>query len=431
MSPRQSMARVVAVGALVVSAGASLHASSTPAHASAQASATYTIAVSLPFNELAELANGIRNAVTVAVDQANASHLVAGVTFKVSSLDDTINGQHDGGKDQQNALQFIGDSTVIGEVGPLNSSAAKVSMPTYNKAGLVQISPSNTNPDLTATAFRAKYEPTTASSHAPITYFRTCSTDVYQGRDAALYVKKIGVKSVFVTDNRGTYGIGLANYFKAEAKTLGLNVLGSAELDDQSIASSAQSVAANIAAKKPDLVYFGGEYGSKGGAEILADDLRKAGLKNVIFMGGDGIFAQDFINGSSSGGATSALATNVGRDITTDPNAKAFVKAEGKYFPGTKPAAYDGYAYDAALVIIRAFARAVHSGQIKVGDAMSTSNRLVVARQVAATSDLIGSTGKLGFDANGDSSNHLFSVYRVTGSGKSAHWKFAAIAPQQ
>src|SRR5713101_8467657 len=122
---------------------------------------TYTIGLSLPYLQLKTLADGIQRGAQVAVNQANARHLVPGATFKIEPLDDTINGAYDGAKDAQNGRQFINNSSVIGEVGPLNSGAAKVSMPVYNAAGLVQISPSNTNPDLTASQFRAKYEPST------------------------------------------------------------------------------------------------------------------------------------------------------------------------------------------------------------------------------------------------------------------------------
>ena len=192
---------------------------------------TYTIGISVPYLQLKELADGIQRGVAVAVGQANAKHLVRGVTFKIKPLDDTVNGKYDGAKDAQNGRQFINDPTVIGEVGPLNSGAAKVSIPVYNAAGLAQISPSNTNPDLTNPRFRARYETTTANTGSPITYFRTCSTDAFQGPAAALYAKKAGYKTVFATDNQGTYGIGLATAFKNEAKRIGLKVLGYAELD--------------------------------------------------------------------------------------------------------------------------------------------------------------------------------------------------------
>jgi len=428
MSSRMTRAaRLLAAGTLLVG-GIGVVPAAQAAHP--HAAVKYAIGVSVPFLELKELADGIQRGVQLAVNRANASNKIPGVSFTVMPLDDTVNGKHDGAKDAQNARQFINDGTVIGAVGPLNSSAAKVSMPVYNQSGLVLISPSNTNPDLTAAKFRAKYEPTSARTSSPITYFRTCTTDAYQGPAGALYAKKAGFKSVFVTDNQGTYGIGLAAAFKAEATKIGLKVLGSAELDAGNIASSAQSLATTIASAKPDLVYFGGEYGAKGGAEILADSLRKAGLTKVVFMGGDGILASDFIAGSSAGGAQGALATTVGGDPNKDPNAKQFIKEFNKTYAGKPIEAYDTYSYDAASIIINGFAKAVADGKIKVGDKLTKTSRLEIAKAVAATQDFKGATGPISFDKNGDTSNHAIGVYKATGAGKTGKWSFLALAPQ-
>lgn len=396
-----------------------------------QSTLTYAIGLSLPYGQLAELSYGIERGVRVAVAQANASNLVPGTKFTVLPMDDTVSQQYSGEKDANNARVFIQDSRVIGEVGPLNSGAAQVSMPVYNTSGLVQISPSNTGPALTLQ--RAKYEPTSARTGSAITYFRTCTTDAYQGPEAALYAARVlKAKSVYVTDNQDTYGVGLSSAFKAEAQKLGMKVLGYGEIDVNNLASSTQTLAASIANLKPDVVYFGGEYGSKGGAEILADALRKAGSK-ASFMGGDGIYASDFINGSSNGGAFGAYATSVGGDPTKDPNAQAYLKAFHNMFPGKAVEAYDTYSYDAANVILHAFANAVKKGMFKAGAAMNKTTRLAIAKMVLATSDMHGATGNVAFDKNGDSTNHAIGVYHVVGkaSQKSSwHWIFESIAPQ-
>jgi len=431
MSSRMKrIGRLLAAGVLLAGMAGTMPAAQA-ARPQSTGLSTYTIGVSVPFLQLKELADGIQRGVQVAVNRANAQKIVPGVTFKVEPLDDTVNGAYSGEKDAQNARQFINNPSVIGEVGPLNSGAARVSMPVYNKEGLVQISPSNTGVDLTDPKQRAKYEPTTASTCSPITYFRTCTRDDFQGPAAALYAKKAGFKTVFVTDNQGQYGVGLAANFKAKAQQIGLTVVGSAEIDANNVASSARSLAATIASKKPDLVYFGGEYGAKGGAEILADSLRRAGLSKVVFMGGDGIYADDFIKGSSAGGAIGALATSVGGDPTKDPNAKAFLKAEAAAYPSSKVAAYDTYSYDAATILVNAFAKAVSEGKIKTGALMNRTNRLTIARYVAATKDYHGASGPMSFDANGDTSNHLIGVYKVVGVGSAAHWEFLALAPQK
>jgi len=414
----------------ILSAGIVLTSISSIAHAarvtaSPQAIVTYDIGISVPLLQLPELAYGISHGVDVAIAQANSTHIVPGVTLHPILLDDTLNGKYSGEKDATNARQFITNKLVIGAVGPQNSGADKVSEPVYNAAGLVQISPSNTNPDLTASSKRALYEPTTANTNAPITYFRTCTTDGYQGPAGAIYAREHGFKTVYVTDNKGTYGIGLAGTFKAEALKIGLNVLGSGELDPNNLATSAQQLAATIATKKPGLVYFGGEYGSQGGAELFADDLRRAGLKNVTFMGGDGILAQAFIDGSSAGGANGALATTVGGDPAKDPNAQAFLKAEKAQFPHASVAAYDTYAYDAATAIIDAFARAIKNHSIVAGQPMTTARRLAIARQVQL-SDFQGASGPVSFDTNGDSRNHTIGVYKVV----NRTFVFQAVAPK-
>jgi len=426
MSPRAArLGGVLAASTLLTSfTGIAAHAATPGAGARARMF-TYNIGISLPLLQLPEIANGISHGVDVAIAQANSKHTIPGVTLHPILLDDTLNGTYSGEKDAANARQFINNTTVIGAVGPLNSGADKVSEPVYNANGLAQISPSNTAVELTAPSKRALYEPTTATTGAPITYFRTCATDYYQGAEGAIYAREHGFKTVYVTDNKGQYGIGLATYFKQESRKIGLAVLGQGELDPNNIAISARSLATTIAATKPGLVYFGGEYGSQGGAEILADDLRRAGLTNVTFMGGDGIFAQGFISGSAAGGASGALATTVGGNPALDPSAQSFLAAEKAQFPGASAAAFDTYAYDAANALINAFARAVKNGSIKVGQAMDRTRRLVIARQVQA-SDFLGASGPVSFDKNGDTRNHLIRVYKVV----NGQWVFQGNAPK-
>src|SRR5919202_537306 len=52
--------------------------------------------------------------------------------------------------ERQNALSCIGNKNVLAYIGTLNSGAALVGEPILNQAHLVQISPANTNPNLTS-----------------------------------------------------------------------------------------------------------------------------------------------------------------------------------------------------------------------------------------------------------------------------------------
>ncbi len=405
------------------------------AHASvSDATGTITIGVSVPILQLAELANGIARGVKVAVAQANANHVVPGVTFQADVLDDTINNSNNPEKDAANARTFIADSTLIGEVGPLNSGATKGSEAVYNQAGLVQISPSNTAVELTDPKLRAKYEPRTAAGKGPVTYFRTVTTDLHQGGDDAAYaVKVLHAKRIFVTDNTDPYGVGLAASFKAEALKLGATIVGSGELDLTLPKLGADQLATNIESAsggKVDLVFFGGEYDTHtGGGTFLADALKAAGL-NCWFMGGDGLYAQDYITASSNGGVLKSYASSIGPDALNFPAAKSFLALEAKQFPGIPTAAYDVESYDAANVIIQAYAKAVKAGKIKVGQAQDITTRSIIATYVGQTKNWSGGSGSISFDANGDLTSFVVSMYKVVGTGKSAHWIYAGLAPQ-
>jgi branched-chain amino acid transport system substrate-binding protein len=400
----------------------------------AQASATVTIGVSVPLLQLPALAKGIENGVSVAVAQANASHTVPGVTFKANTLDDTLNNAYSPQKDAANARSFIADPTTIGEIGPLNSGAAKGSAAVYNNAGMVQISPANSAVDLTAPSSRAKYEPRTAAGKGPITYFRTVTTDAYQGPEDALYAKNVlHAKRVFVVDNTGAYGVGLAQSFAAEAKKIGMTVVGTSELDTSQPKLGTDQVAKNIAnasGRKLDLVFFGGEYdNTTGGGTYLADALKANGLKMYI-MGGDGIFDPAFIKGSSNGGVLTGYASNIGPNPAVYPPAASYLAAAQKMFPGVAVSSYDIESYDAANVIIAAYAKALKSGQLKVGQAQNITTRTAIAKLVGQTKNFKGASGTFSFDANGDTTNRIISIYKVSGSGKSATWVYAGLAPK-
>jgi branched-chain amino acid transport system substrate-binding protein len=397
----------------------------------ARASATVTIAVSVPLNEYPDLPEGIEYGAMVAAAEANAANVVPGVTFKVSVLDDTINNKHDPVKEASNARKFIADSTVIGEDGPLNSGAAQGAMAVYNQAQMAQISPANTLVDLTNPKYRAKYEPLAASGKGVITYFRTIAPDRFQAaEDMEFAFKTLHVKRIYVVDNQGSYGVGLANDVKYSAKQLGMTVVGYAELDPTQPKMGADAVAKNIASQsggKLDMVFFGGEFGPTGGATFLADALKANGV-HATFMGGDGIKDDHFITQSTNGGVLGSFASKGGPDVPSYPPAAQFMAAEKKMFPKFTISIYDIFAYDAANVLIKAYAAAVKAGTIKAGQPMTAATRAAICKLVAQ-SNFGGASGPIAFDANGDVKTPAFSIYKVVGSGSSAHFSFVTLAP--
>ena len=81
------------------------------------------------------------------------------------------------------------------------SGAGKAMAPILSQGDLATITPSSTNPDITNPKFAAQFRP----AGKPI-YFRTVTTDAYQGPNMANYfAEKLQVKSVYVLDDSGAY----------------------------------------------------------------------------------------------------------------------------------------------------------------------------------------------------------------------------------
>ncbi|KPI01531.1 MULTISPECIES: branched-chain amino acid ABC transporter substrate-binding protein [Streptomyces] len=340
---------------------------------------------------------GIQGGVQIAVDDANKNNTVPGVTFKVQALDDKAIPA----SGQQNATALVNNEKVLGVVGPLNSGVATQMQQVFATANLVEISPSNTAPELTQ---GKNWQ--TSKSRPFKTYFRTATTDALQGGFAAEYASStLKKKNVFVVDDKQTYGAGLAKLFKAGFTKNGGKVAGEDHVNTGDTDFSA--LVTKIKNSKADLVYYGGQYDE---SEKLTKQLKDGGVKVPLF-GGDGMFSDTYIQ---TAGKTSEgdLATSVGQPVDSLPSAADFIKKykasglKGDY--GT----YGGYSYDAATAIIKAIANVVKDGKIPDGA------RAKIVDEVQKTK-FEGIAGPVSFDEFGDTTNKQLTVYQVV-NGK---WK--------
>ncbi|MFI1352110.1 ABC transporter substrate-binding protein [Streptomyces sp. NPDC020898] len=355
---------------------------------------TVTIGVDAPLTgDLSALGLGIKNSVDLAANIANKQKLVDGVTFKIKSLDD----QAQPSSGQANAVQLVSDKSVLGAVGPLNSSVAESMQKVFDDAKLVQISPANTGPALTQGVNWQKEKVRTYKS-----YFRTATTDAIQGPFAAQYVfNDAKKKNVFVIDDKKTYGAGLAATFTEEFKKLGGKVVGTDHIDPDSKDFSA--VATKVKNSGADVVYYGGEYPQAG---PLSKQIKQSGAK-IPLVGGDGIFDPQFVELAGAGSAGD-LATSVGAPVEELASAKQFVADYKAASYKDDYAAYGGYSYDAAWTIILAVKKVVEDND---GKLPSDARAKITAAVQNVSFD--GVTGKVSFDEYGDATNKQLTVYAV------------------
>lgn len=377
------------VGALVLTACGSKKDEGTTG-----ATTTLTIGVVAPLTgALTAIGQGIKNGADLAVKQANANKTIKGVTLRLDAQDDT--GKADIGATV--AAKLVADSTVVGVVGPLNSSVARSVAPVMASANLALVSPANSATDLTGRDLLEKGQ-TQVRPHK--SYFRLAATDDFQGPfDATYAVKTLGKKKIAIVHDKKAYGQGLAQAFAAEASKLGATVLKTETVTVGEKDFSA--VIDKIKAQGPDLLFYGGEYPE---AAPLSKQMKAKGL-NIPLMGGDGVQASKYVE-LAGPAANGDYASGFGAPTSSLSSAKQFLadyKAAG-YAQEADP--YGAAAFDATNAIIKALAKAYGEG--KSGQAL----RDEVTKELGEVS-FDGVTGPVSFDEFGDTNNKVLTAYVI------------------
>jgi branched-chain amino acid transport system substrate-binding protein len=296
------------------------------------------------------------------------------------------------------------------------SGEGKAMTPILSEADLATITPSSTNPDITNPKMAAQFKP-----KGRAIYFRTVTTDAFQGPFMANYFAQVlKVKSIYVLDDSGAYGVGIADSFQKQAEKNGIKILGRDQLNPKE--ADYTTVLTKIKALNPDALYYGGV--AQAGVKLAkqAYDV----IPNMIKGGGDGIQGGSFFTGVGFPAVAGWYSTNAGPHLTENPAAAAFVKTfEDKY--KSQPTDYSITAYDAALVVLDAIKRVAESGKevtrSNVRDAMQTTNLKTLQ-------------GVISFDANGDIKDRTVSVFQYKRDPKYAandythQCAYIGVAPQ-
>jgi branched-chain amino acid transport system substrate-binding protein len=413
MITRRAAAQLLATTAVTAALGA---AGAAPARA---ADKVVKIGVDLSLTG-ADAQGAIRekDGIQMAFDAANQANAVPGYTFEVVWLDDgtATAGQYDPAQAATNARKMVSDAAVVGAIGPMMSGAGKAMTPILSQGGLATITPSSTNPDITSPKFASQYRP----AGKPI-YFRTVTTDAYQGPNMAnFYAEKLKVKSVFVLDDSGAFGVGVADTFEAQAKKKGINVVGRDRLDPK--AADYSAVLTKIKSLNPDAIYFGGV--SQAGVKLAKQSYDI--MPKMIRGGPDGTYGADFLSGGGFPAVEGWYSTIAAPHLVDDTKAEQFVNAYRGQF-GMSPDDYCITAYDAGLVLIDAVKRIAATGKPVTRESVQAA---------LMTAKVPSIQGTISFDENGDLADRTVSVFQITkNAGKplddpAAQYKYLEVAPQ-
>jgi branched-chain amino acid transport system substrate-binding protein len=417
--------RLAAAGACVaiVLGLAACGSSKTALSGPAVQGSTLTIYSSLPLQgATAGQAEAIVNGAKLALQDAGTK--IGKYTVKYVSLDDSTaaTGATSDAAVARNAQRAASDQTTIAYMGEFNSGATEVSLPILNRAGIAQISPSNTYVGLTTNkpgslpGEPGKFYPT-----GKRTFARIVPADDVQGAALAVAAKQAGCKTIDIWNSGTVYSAGLARNLeiatgKAVAKLPGpagvripaparaLHVAGNVRIDPT--ASSYTVPAKNVTAS---CFVFTGELES-GAAQIYKDVA--AARPGIKMFGGDATVANALAS------PTTGIPPNIasewrGTFPTVAPaqlgsTGKKFFDEYNRTYGTTSPDPYAIYGYESmalALAAIKHVADA-HGGQVSRADVVSallhTQNRHSVI-------------GTYSINADGDTTLASYGLYRIVG----------------
>jgi branched-chain amino acid transport system substrate-binding protein len=377
------------------------------------------IGITLPLTGAdAEDALLIKDGAMMAIDEANAKGGVAGRKIDVVVYDSgtATAGQYDPAQAATNTKKLVADPAVIANIGPQMSGEGKAMTPILSEADLATITPSSTNPDITNPDMAAQFRP-----KGRAIYFRTVTTDAFQGPNMANYFTQVlKVKSVYVLDDSGAYGVGIADSFQKQAEKNGIKVLGRDQLNPKE--ADYTTILTKIKALNPEALYYGGV--AQAGVKLAkqAHDI----MPKMLKAGGDGVQGGSFLKGGGFPAVEGWYSTNASPHVVEDPALADWVKRfQAKY--KALPDDYSITAYDGALVVLDSIERVIKSGKevtrSNVRDAMQTANVKTLQ-------------GMVSFDANGDIKDRTVSVFQYVHDGKYPdddlihQQKYLGVAPQ-
>ena len=339
-------------------------------------------------------------AIKYAIEQKGSK--VDGWTIKYTDQDDSTAEAGAWTQERATALATEASTTdaLVAYIGTFNSGAAKIVIPVLCRAGIAMVSPANTYPGLTKPGKGDEtigepgiYYPDGCKHN----YFRVVPADDLQGKVGADWAKELGATIVYVVDDSQIYGKGVADVFDASAKAIGLTVFAHDQISGDE--TDYKALAAKIAASGADLMYFGGI--TQQGAGQLWKDVRDASA-DIMLMGPDGIYEDAFLDAALDAAEGSYL--TFGGTTADQYTGDAATWRDAFKATGSAIEVYTIYGYEAANVVLAAIETASKGGATTVA-----ALRAATIDALLATKDFKGVLGTWSFDANGDTSNTLFS----------------------
>jgi branched-chain amino acid transport system substrate-binding protein len=320
------------------------------------------------------------NGIKLAVKERNAAGGVKGKQVKLITYDNQ-------GKPQESVVavtRLIDQDHVAAVLGEVASSRSLAGAPVCQRKGVPMITPSSTNPDVTAVGNMIS---------------RVCFIDPFQGYVGAKFAKenlKL-TKGATLYNRAQAYSSGLSENFIESFKKMGGQVVTEQAYSDGDNDFSAQLTA--IREKGAQFIYIPGYY-----TEVvnIAKQAKKLGL-NLPLIGGDGWDSEELKNAGDS--LNGCYFSNHYSQEDTRSEVVEFIKKYQKEY-GKTPDGLAALGYDAARLLFDAMDRA-----------KSLSGK-DLATAINSTKGFKGVTGTISIDADRNATKDAVMLEVVNGVPK-------------
>ncbi len=266
------------------------------------------------------------------------------------------------------AQKYSSDKKIVATIGDFTSTACMAAQPIYDRAGVVQLSPTASHP---------KFSPGSVWS------FGIIGTQAGEGPFMARYaVQTLGKKKIAVLYINNDWGIATKDYFVNAAKEMGAEILAIEAFFETD--KDFTGVLTKLRGYKPELLYIPSMYNEMA---LIAKQREKLGWNDVLISGPGSLYSPKLLEiGGPSVNGLYTSAVFFPKDPR--PEVQKFVKGYEEKYKST-PNMFAAIAYDGINLMAETIRKA-------------GTDRKAIRDELAKTKDLQGVTGKITFTAQRD-----------------------------
>lgn len=287
--------------------------------------------------------------ILLALDEVNRAGGVLGKKVRVITEDDQSKPE----EAVTAVLKLIKQDQVVAVIGEVASSRSLAAAPQCQQNRIPMLSSASTNPKVTQVGDYI---------------FRACFIDPFQGSTMAKFaVNSLKARRVAIlTDIKNDYSVGLAQFFRETAKSLGAEIVSEQSYSEGDIEFKAQLTA--IAGTNPDTIFVPGYYTE---CALIARQARELGI-TVPLLGGDGWDSPKTVEIGGQAMEGSYFTNHYSADEDR-PEVKKFIADYHSRYGGRTPDAMAVLGYDALKLMVDAIRRAGSTNGAAIRDALSST----------------------------------------------------------